>query len=48
MPTTPEEGAVPHARHTPIPVHLHWKAHVKAALDHNVAKGIITPVAIGT
>ena len=43
-----KEGAVPHAQHTPIPIPLHCKAQVKAALDHDVAKGIITPVAIGT
>ena len=42
-----KEGAVPHVQHTPIPVPLHWKGQVNAALDHLVKKGI-TRVAIGT
>ena len=42
------EGAVPHPRHTPVPLPLHWKIQAKAVLDHNVAKGIIRPVTIGT
>ena len=33
--------------HTPILEPL-WKAYDKAALNHNGAKGIITPVTIGT
>ena len=40
-----KERAVPHAWHTPMPIPLHWKAQVKAALDQNVEKVIITPVA---
>jgi len=39
--------AVPYARHTPYPVPHHWKAEVKASLDRDVKRGIITPVPIG-
>ena len=41
------EGAIPKARHTPIPVPYHFKAAVKAALDADVEKGIISPVPVG-
>ena len=42
-----KEGAAPLAQHTPILEPL-WKAYDIAALNHNGAKGIITPVTIGT
>ena len=41
-------GAVPHARHTPIPIPHHWKVKVKESLDRDVERGIIAPVPIGT
>ena len=40
--------ATPKARHTPIPVPFHLKSEVKKALDDDVARGIITPVPLGT
>lgn len=42
------EGAVPKARHSPIPVPFHMKEAVKKALDEDVRRGIITPVPVGT
>ena len=38
----------PYARHSLIPVPYHWKTQVKAALDCDVERGIITPVTVGT
>ena len=43
-----KEGAVPRARHNPIPVPYHMRAAVKAAIDEDVKKGILAPVPIGT
>ncbi len=40
--------AVPYARHTPIPIPHHCQDEVKASLDRDVARGIITPGPIGT
>ena len=40
--------AIPCARHLPIPVPYHWKTQVKAASDHDIERGIITPVPVGT
>ena len=43
-----QEDAIPKARHTPIPVPFHLKSAVKAGLDNDVKRGIITPVPMGT
>ena len=43
-----KEGAVPRARHNPIPVPYHLREATKKAIDDDVAKGILTPVPIGT
>ena len=43
-----KNNAVPHAHHIPIPIPHHWKQQVKASLDADVAKGIISEVPIGT
>ena len=43
-----KEGAVPFARHCPIPVPHHWKADVKAGIDQDIERGIIAPVPVGT
>ena len=43
-----KNDAVPHAQHIPIPIPHHWKQEVKASLDADVAKGIISKVPIGT
>ena len=40
--------AVPHAHHIPVPIPHHWKQQVKASLDADVKKGIISQVPIGT
>ena len=40
--------AVPHAHHIPISIPHHWKQQVKASLDTDVKKGIISEVPIGT
>ena len=42
-----KDGATPFARHTPIPIPIHWKSQVKEQLDQDVEKGIIEPVPIG-
>ena len=42
------QNAIPVSRHTPIPISHHWKAKVKASLDTDIERGIITPVPIGT
>ena len=39
--------AKPVARHSPVPVHLHWRDAVKEGLDRDVRLGIIEPVPIG-
>ena len=43
-----KRGAVPKARHNPIPVPFHMKEAVKNALDEDVSRGIISPVPLGT
>ena len=43
-----KEGAVPRARHNPIPVPFHMKEAVKKAIDEDVRKGILRPVPLGT
>ena len=43
-----KEGAVPRARHNPIPVPYHLRDATKEAIDADVAKGILAPVPIGT
>ena len=43
-----KEGAIPKARHNPIPVPFHMKKAVKQAIDEDVKKGIICPVPLGT
>ena len=40
--------ATPSACHTPIPIPYYWKEQVKASLDGDIAKDIITKVPIGT
>ena len=52
MSTTPHKihllpGAVPHVRHTPIPVSKHWEAEVKAQLDEDVRRGVLEKVPTG-
>lgn len=42
-----KEGAVPKARHSPIPVPFHMKDAVKKAIDEDVRRGILTPVPVG-
>ena len=42
-----KEGAVPKARHNPIPVLFHFKEPVRQALWEDVKRGIITPVPVG-
>ena len=42
-----KNDAVPHARHTPIPIPLHWKKEVKEQLEKDVRDGVIEPVPIG-
>ena len=42
-----KEGAVPKARHIPIPVPFHLKEPVRQALWEYVKRGIITPVPVG-
>ena len=39
--------AKPVARHSPVPVHLHWRDAVKEGLDRDVRLGVIEPVPIG-
>ena len=48
MDITLEEGTVPWAVHSPIPVPHHWKSRVKAELDRDVRLGVIEPVPAGT
>lgn len=43
-----KEGAVPHARHVPIPVPFHLREATKEGLDRDVTRGIIKPVPAGT
>ena len=43
-----KSSSLPRARHCPIPVPFHLKKAVKAALDEDVLRGIITPVPLGT
>ena len=43
-----KSSAIPKACHCPIPVPFHLKTAVKKALDDDVARGIITPVPLGT
>ena len=40
--------ATPSACHTSIPIPYHWKEQVKASLDADIAKDIITKALIGT
>ena len=52
MNTTPhkihlEPGAVPHVRHTPIPISKHWEAEIKAQLDEDVQRGVLEKVPAG-
>ena len=42
-----KEGAVPKARHSPIPVPFHFKEPVRQALWNDVERGIIAPVPVG-
>ena len=42
-----KSDAVPHARHTPIPIPLHWKNEVKEQLEKDARDGVIEPVQIG-
>jgi len=53
MSTTPvhihlKPNSIPHARHSPIPVPIHWKDAIKASLDKDVERGIISTVPVGT
>ena len=53
MKTTPghihlKPNAIPHTRHSPIPVPHHWKNTIKASLDLDIQRGIIKPIPIGT
>ena len=41
-----KEGAVPKARHNPIPVPFHFKEPVRQALWEDMKRGIITPVPV--
>ena len=43
-----KEGAIPRARHNPIPVPFHMKDAVKRALDDDVKRGILQKVPVGT
>lgn len=43
-----KEGAIPKARHNPIPVPYHLKEQVKQDLWNDVGRGIIAPVPVGT
>lgn len=43
-----DPDATPVARHTPIPVPIHWQEQVKAGLDQDVRLGVIEPVPVGT
>ena len=40
-------NAIPHARHTPIPIPHHWREAVKKGLDEDVEREVICPVPIG-
>ena len=40
-------GAVPYARHVPIPVSKHWEKEVRAQLDEDERRGIIEKVPAG-
>ena len=40
--------AVPHTRHSPIPIPHHWKVIIKASLDRDVEREIIKPVPVST
>lgn len=42
-----DPNASPVARHTPVPVPLHWQDKVKEGLDQDVRLGVIEPVPIG-
>ena len=37
----------PVARHTPIPVPIHWREDVKTGLDQDVQMGVLEPVPVG-
>ena len=43
-----QEGAIPVASHSPIPVPVHWQKKVIAGLDRDVAIGVIERVPPGT
>ena len=43
-----KEGAVPYARHIPIPVPFHLRDATKEGLDSDVERSIIKPVPVGT
>ena len=40
-------GAVPYARHTPIPIGKHWEDEVKPQLDEDVRRGVIEKAPAG-
>ena len=40
-------NAVPHVRHSPIPISKHWEADVKAQLDEDERMGIIEKIPAG-
>ena len=42
------EGAVPYARHVPIPVPFHLRDATKKGLDSDTERGVIKPVPVGT
>ena len=42
-----DENATPTACHKAIPVPIHWRDQVKAALDRDVRLGVIEPVPVG-
>ena len=43
-----KEGAVPYARHVPIPVPFHLRDATKKGLDSDTERGVIKPVPVGT
>ena len=42
-----DPNAKPVAKHTPVPIPIHWQTDVKAGLDQDVALGVIEPVPVG-
>ena len=41
-----KDGAIPKAKHNPIPVPYHYREEVKKALWDDVERGIINPIPI--